>query len=56
MSKEQVMESLQEVETFYDKDIQRSKIQQLKKHCESLSVQNIDALIDLAKSWKQFQQ
>tara|TARA_A200000113_G_C8755779_1_gene319378 strand:- start:576 stop:728 length:153 start_codon:yes stop_codon:yes gene_type:complete len=33
-----------------------AKIQQLKKHCESLSDQNIDALIDLAKSWKQYQQ
>ena len=29
---------------------------ELKKHCESLSDQNIDALIDLAKSWKQYQQ
>ena len=56
MSKEQGVESLQEVETFYDKDIQRSKIQQLKKHCQGLSEQNIDYLIDLAKSWKQFQQ
>ena len=50
------MSKEQEVESVYDKDAQRIKIQQLKKHCQGLSDQNIDYLIDLAKSWKQFQQ
>ena len=50
------MSKEQEVEPLYDKDVQRIKIQQLKKHCQGLSDQNIDYLIDLAKSWKQYQQ
>ena len=50
------MSKEQDVESLYNKDVQRIKIQQLKKHCQGLSDQNIDYLIDLAKSWKQFQQ
>jgi len=58
MNKERrcAMSKEQDVESIYGKDVQRIKIQQLKKHCESLSDQNIDYLIDLAKSWKQVQQ
>lgn len=59
MSKKTAEDKLQQMfdeSSFVNKDVQRIKIQQLKKHCESLSDQNIDYLIDLAKSWKQVQQ